>query len=87
MTDIATRRSAEGGTGRVLARIARLQWRLSDPIHAHGDVFARQHGWAITTTTGRLGFGGRVYHDPRFTECAPGARRGDPRGPDTGWPR
>jgi hypothetical protein len=47
-------------------RIARLQQRLSDRMHAKGDEFAQQAGWTTTTTTGRFGFGDRVYRDPRF---------------------
>jgi hypothetical protein len=47
-------------------RIRRLQQRLADRVHARGDAFAEQAGWATTTTAGRFGFGARVYRDPRF---------------------
>jgi hypothetical protein len=46
--------------------ITRLQHRLSDRVHARGDTFAGQAGWTTTKTTGRFGFGARVYRDPRF---------------------
>src|SRR5215472_12793037 len=42
------------------------QRELSDRIHAAGDAAARQHGWAITKSSGALGFGARSYRDPRF---------------------
>jgi hypothetical protein len=48
--------------------ITRLQQRLADRLHAKGDAFAQQAGWTTTTTTGRLGFGARVYRDPRFAQ-------------------
>ena len=47
-------------------RIRRIQERLSDRVHGHVDAFAEQARWATTKTTGRLGFGARVYRDPRF---------------------
>jgi hypothetical protein len=53
--------------------IRRIQERLSDRVHAHGDAFAEQTGWATTKTTGRLGFGTRVYRDPRFGQRQAGA--------------
>jgi hypothetical protein len=43
-----------------------IQERLSDRVHAGGDAFAEQAGWATTKTTGRFGFGTRTYRDPRF---------------------
>jgi hypothetical protein len=46
--------------------IRRIQERLSDCVHAQGDAFAEQAGWATTKTAGRFGFGTRVYRDPRF---------------------
>lgn len=46
--------------------IGRRQRELSDRVHAVGDYFASQHGWQVTTSTGRLGFGARSYRDPRF---------------------
>ncbi len=36
------------------------------------------HGWTITRTTGRLGFGARTYRDPRFGQRPAGARHGEP---------
>ena len=46
--------------------IGRRQRELSDRVHAAGDERARQHGWQVTKSTGRLGFGVRSYRDPRF---------------------
>jgi hypothetical protein len=46
--------------------ITGLRERLSDRVHARGDAFAGQAGWTTTKTTGRFGFGARVYRDPRF---------------------
>jgi hypothetical protein len=51
--------------------ITRLQERLSDRAHARGDAFAGQAGWTTTKTTGRFGFGARVYRDPRFSQPQP----------------
>ena len=86
MTDMAAGRPAQGVTRRVSAWIAQLQRQLSDRIHADGDALARERGWTITTTTGRLGFGGRVYRDPRFDQLAADARHAELRRPNTGWP-
>jgi hypothetical protein len=55
--------------------ITRLRRRLSDRVHAGGDAVAGQAGWAITTATGRFGFGARVYRDPRFGQRHAEARR------------
>jgi hypothetical protein len=52
-------------------RIGQLQHRLSDQVHRPGDEHAEQVGWTITTTTGRCGFGARVYRDPRFDRPVP----------------
>jgi hypothetical protein len=86
MTDMAAGRRAEGLTGRLSAWIARRQQRFSDHIHAGGDALARERGWTITKTTGRFGFGGRVYRDPRFDQLVAHAHRADPREQDTRWP-
>jgi hypothetical protein len=75
MTDMAAGRRAEGLAGRVSAWIARRQQQCSDHLHADGDALARERGWTITTTTGRFGFGGRVYRDPRFDQLTADARR------------
>jgi hypothetical protein len=48
--------------------VRRIQHLLSDRVHAGGDAFAEQAGWATTQTTGRFGFGARVYRDPRFAQ-------------------
>jgi hypothetical protein len=66
----------------VSAWITRRQQQFSDHLHADGDALARERGWTITTTTGRFGFGGRVYRDPRFDQVTADARRGEPHGPD-----
>ncbi len=78
MTETTARRRADGMPGRLTVRVARLQRQLSDRAHADGDAFARQHGWTITRTTGRLGFGARTYRDPRFGQRPAGARHGEP---------
>jgi hypothetical protein len=52
-------------------RISQLQQRLSDHVHRPGDEQAGQAGWTITTTTGRYGFGARMYRDPRFDQRVP----------------
>ena len=65
MAETTTRRQAS-----ILAPvpgwIGRCQRELSDRVHAVGDECARQHGWEITKSTGRFGFGARSYRDPRF---------------------
>ncbi len=78
MTETTARRRVGGMPGRLAVRVARLQRQLSDRVHAHGDAFAREHGWAITETSGRLGFGARVYRDPRFGPHVAAARRCEP---------
>ena len=69
---IQTARRRDTGTmpRRLAGWLARLQSQLSDRLFADQDAFARQHGWQITKTTGRFGFGGRAYHDPRFGQRA-----------------
>jgi hypothetical protein len=61
---------------RPAAWIARLQRQLTDRIFADGDAFAHEHGWEITKTTGRFGFGARSYRDPRFGQRAKTGRQG-----------
>jgi len=76
-TDTAAGRRPASLTRRPPAAIARLQRQLSDCIHQSGDALARERGWDITTTTGRLGFAGRAYRDPRFA-ARPRAARPNP---------
>jgi hypothetical protein len=65
MTGIAI--SAWAGIAREMSAWVRRQQRaLSDRVHAAGDERARGHGWTVTETTGRFGFGARIYRDPRF---------------------
>ena len=78
MTEIAARRRVGGMPGRLAARMVRLQRQLSDRVHAGGDAFARQQGWEIAGATGRLGFGARVYRDPRFGQRADTVHRSEP---------
>jgi hypothetical protein len=61
-----TARRQAGILAQMPAWIGRRQRELSDPVYAAGDAAARQHGWTVTATTGRFGFGGRSYRDPRF---------------------
>jgi hypothetical protein len=81
---MAAGRPAKGVTRRVSAWIARRQRELSDRLHVDGDALARERGWTITTTTGRLGFGGRVYRDPRFDQRAADASDAAPSESNTG---
>jgi hypothetical protein len=76
MTQAATRRHAGSVLRRLAGWIARLQRQLSGRVFAGGDALAREHGWEITKTTGRFGFGARSYRDPRFGQRAPAARQG-----------
>jgi hypothetical protein len=52
--------------GEMSAWVRRQQRALSVRVHAAGDQRARSHGWIVTETTGRFGFGARIYRDPRF---------------------
>jgi hypothetical protein len=79
MTEIAVRRRAGGQYSRLAARVARLQRQWSDHGHADGDAFARKHVWAISATSGRLGFCARVYPDPRFGQRVAATRRDEPQ--------
>jgi hypothetical protein len=69
MTD-ATPRTRYRVPARISAWIARRQEDLSDRAHAAADDRARQHGWQITNSTGRFGFGARLYHNPCFRRPA-----------------
>lgn len=57
-----------GSLTRMSAWIGRRQRELSDRVHAAGDDRACQHGWEITRSTWRFGFGARTYRDPRFED-------------------
>jgi hypothetical protein len=70
MTD-ATPRRRYRVPARISAWIGRRQQDLSDRVHAAADDRARRHGWQITNSSGRFGFGARRYHDPRFSRPAP----------------
>lgn len=65
-----TGKARRGHIGSVLSRLAvrkaQLQRQLSDRMFAEGDAFARENGWTIAKSSGRLGLGARVYRDPRF---------------------
>jgi hypothetical protein len=74
MTQTVPRWHADG-VPRLAAWIARLQRQLSDRVFADGAAFAREHGWEITKTTGRFGFGARGYRDPRFGQRAAAGRQ------------
>ena len=67
MTEIFSRTRA-GIAARISEWVSRGQQYLSDRVHAAGDAAARQHGWTVTATTGRFGFGVRIYRDPRFDD-------------------
>jgi hypothetical protein len=70
ITDTARGRRT-GIAKRISAWVRHRQRELSDRVHAAGDAAARQHGWAIIKSTGRLGFGARSYRDPRFNNRRP----------------
>jgi hypothetical protein len=61
-------RTRAGIATRVSAWVRRRQHELSTRIFAATDDRARQYSWTITVTTGRFGFGGHSYRDPRFDE-------------------
>ena len=67
MTEITSRTRA-GIAARISGWVGRRQQELSNRVHAAGDTAARQHGWTVTATTGRFGFGARSYRDPRFDD-------------------
>jgi hypothetical protein len=67
MTDITIHTRA-GIAARISGWVGRRQRDVSDRVHAAGDAVARQHGWTVTATTGRFGFGVRIYRDPRFDD-------------------
>jgi hypothetical protein len=70
VTSATASRNQTTRPGRLLAWVRRWQRRLSDHVHATGDSLTRQHGWQVTPVTGRAGFGGRIYRDPRFGRLA-----------------
>jgi hypothetical protein len=76
MTQTATHWYADGGPRRLAGWIAELQRQVSSCVFADGDAFAYEHGWQITKTTGRFGFGAHSYRDPRFSQRAAVARQG-----------
>jgi hypothetical protein len=69
MTDVTPRKRYRV-PARISAWIGRRQQDLSHRAHAAADDRARQHGWEITKSTGRFGFGARSYHDLRFRRPA-----------------
>jgi hypothetical protein len=81
MTQRALRRGGGNMPHPLGAWIVRLQRQLFDHLFAEGDAFAREQGWEITESTGRLGFGVRTYRDPRFGQRG-AARQGEAC---TGW--
>jgi hypothetical protein len=72
VTDITTCTHA-GIAARILAWALHYPHALSDQLHAAEDERARQYGWEITKSTGRLGFAARTYRDPRFDGNLPAA--------------
>ena len=65
---MATRQQRAGILAWMSAWIGRRQRRLSDRMHAGGDEHARLQGWEVKKSTGRFGFGARIYRDPRFDD-------------------
>jgi hypothetical protein len=84
MTETPARRLA-GTVTRMHAWVGRRQRELSDWVHAAGDECARQHGWEITESTGRFGFGARSYRDPRFSSRRWQLERRSAEDPISGW--
>jgi hypothetical protein len=77
----ASRRTKISLTRQIVGWIRTRQQALSDRAHAHGDVYAVAQGWTVTASTGRSGFGTRIYRDPRFdTRQAPGPSQRPARG-------
>jgi hypothetical protein len=73
-----------GIVGEMSAWVRRQQRALSARVHVAGDERARSHGWTVTETTGRFGFGARIYRDSRFgaprpaLAAAPAAQQSPP---------
>jgi hypothetical protein len=76
---IPTPQAGPGFLLRICGLIGRWQQEVSDSIHAPGEKYAAEAGWAVTRSTGRFGFGARTYRDPRFDQLAAGRRA------DAGW--
>jgi hypothetical protein len=55
-----------GIAARLRFAIAAARDNLSTRLHAGGDAYCSDLGLTVTRETGRLGFGARVYRDPRF---------------------
>ena len=66
MTEITTSQPAARPLAQMLTWIGIRQQNVSDRAHDAGDLLARASGWTVTRATGRLGFGARIYRDPRF---------------------
>jgi hypothetical protein len=66
---------------RIAGWIGTRQQAISDHAHASGDAYAVAHGWTVTASTGRFGFGARAYRDPRFD-----SPRHQDRPADPAWP-
>ncbi len=77
-TDSAAGQHPAAPTRRVPIAIAGSQRQLSDRAYQRGDALAHERWWEITATTGRPGFVGRTYGDPRFAARPFAARRGEP---------
>jgi hypothetical protein len=70
VTSATASRNQATRPGRLLAWVRRWQQRLSDHVHATGDSPTRRHGWQVTLVTGRAGFDGPIYRDPRVGRLA-----------------
>lgn len=62
----ASRRTRISLACRIAGWIGTRQQAISDHVHANGDAYAVAHGWTVTASSGRFGFGARAYRDPRF---------------------
>jgi hypothetical protein len=86
-----TNRTPAGITAWIWVWVHRCQRELSARVHAAGDEHARRHGWTVTESTGRFGFGARSYRDPRFDgrqpQPSPGGISAAETRPTPGQPR
>ena len=71
VTLVPATRMLKLATIRVTAVVTSWPRHLSNRVHRDGDALARRHGWEIVITTGRFGFNGRAYRDPRFAQLPP----------------
>lgn len=80
MINISSLISGDKASTPLVTWLSRLLDNIGHRLHADGDTEARQHGWQITQSHGRLA---RHYRDPRFdflARCPACAGTGRPDG-------